>query len=267
MRLDQWLVKMQLVPSRSKAQELIRLGHVEILKDQKWVSECDVSWDASRLQREQARIADDSLLKYVSRGGLKLEGALNHCQLSVTGWRCLDVGQSTGGFTDCLLQRGAKEVWGFDVGHDQLHESLTEDLRVKAFSGLHVKDFAAHSDWQPRLKEHFDLCVADVSFISLSQVLPHIIRAILAPAKLLLLVKPQFELEAKDLDKSGVVKDAQKFHSVKDKICHLALENQCKVLDYFPSSPRGQDGNQEFFLYAEFTDRHFIGERSGMPNS
>ena len=254
-RLDVALTQLKLAPSRSKAQELIRSGSVEVFVKNQWQTIDDVSFsvdvDVDNLVNNVViRIKPNEILKYVSRGGLKLQGALEHCALNVKGLICLDVGQSTGGFTDCLLAYGAQKVIGLDVGHDQLHSSLAKDPRVISFSGVNIRD----AEQVANLKIEFDkiqLCVVDVSFISLKMVFPELRRWLPAGALVLALVKPQFELEAKDLNKNGIVKDDLLLHGVKAKISDLALENGLKILDYFVCDIKGQDGNQEFFLYAK----------------
>lgn len=258
-RLDVALTQLKLAPSRSKAQELIRSGSVEVNVQGEWRTVEDVSFtleiDVDNLANKSnnpslIRIKPNEILKYVSRGGLKLQGALEHCALNVKGMICLDVGQSTGGFTDCLLAQGAQKVIGLDVGHDQLHHSLVSHPQVVSYSGVNIRDSQQMAD----LKIPFDkiqLCVVDVSFISLKMVFPELKRWLLSGTQILALVKPQFELEAKNLNKNGIVKDDLLLQSVRDKIHDLALENGLKILDYFVCDIKGQDGNQEFFIYAK----------------
>lgn len=252
MRLDQVLTKFKLAPSRSKAQALIQAGSVDLLLNGKWKTVEDVSFSAAKLKQEEIRITNSSLLKYVSRGGLKLESALSARGVQVQGLRCLDVGQSTGGFTHCLLSHGAKEVVGFDVGQGQLHESLRLNPNVVFYEGVHVRDLPNHLKLTKEFQKPFDLVVVDVSFISLAQVFPVLAKVLQKGVPILALVKPQFELDAKSLNKKGVVKSEELLHSVKSKISDLALEHGFKILDYFPSALKGTDGNQEFFLHAEF---------------
>ena len=240
-RLDQRLVELKLAPTRSKAQQLIQAGEVQV--NGKVVTQ--TSFAVSPETKIEV-LADAQTLKYVSRGGLKLEAALKHFQINVTGMRCLDVGLSTGGFTDCLLQHGAAHVAGIDVGHDQLHVKLREDPRLIAWSGVHVKDLAAHAGVQDFVCGGLDLIVVDVSFISLVQVLPH-----LPPSShQLLLVKPQFELSAEQLNKKGIVKDAAAGLKVVEQIATLMRIAGIEVRPAWTSAVQGQDGNQEYFLYA-----------------
>lgn len=254
MRLDLILTNLKIAPSRSKAQELIRAGKVEVRLQGVWRIISDVSFSVDNVDRGDIRLMDQEILKYVSRGGLKLEGALEHLKLDVRGFRCLDVGQSTGGFTHCLLERGAAHVTGIDVGHGQLHELLKRDPRVMAYEGVHLKDLG-QIDLKLPDGAALDLCVVDVSFISLRQVFPVLSTILPIGCRLLALVKPQFELDAKSLNKKGVVKDEQLLHNVRNQIYDLAVANGCKIKADFPSPIRGQDGNQEFFVYAEIESR------------
>ncbi len=243
-RLDQAVVELGFAPTRTKAQQMIEAGDVEVFARGEWstAAHCSLQVDTStEIVRAKA---GSEILKFVSRGGLKLEGALKHLGLDVRGFKCLDLGISTGGFTDCLLKAGAEKICGVDVGHGQLHPSLENDSRVALFEGVNVKDINAY----PRLKKwigtQLDLCVADLSFISLLGVLPDIKKALPPQTKFLGLVKPQFELGQSALNKAGVVKDHSLFAD---------LEKRARALlpgsDFFPSRIQGQDGNQEFFLF------------------
>lgn len=245
-RIDMVMVERGLAPSRTKAQALIAGGMVEIFQNGKWSFAHSPS---QMVTTEEIRVKEDSEeLRFVSRAGLKLEGALNKLQLDVTGWRCLDVGLSTGGFTDCLLKRGAKEVCGFDVGHGQLAKSLRTEPRLRAFEGVHVKDLKSHDAIQAWLKSGLDLCVIDVSFISLVQVLP-LLTAAIPPAPVLALVKPQFEVGVDGVDKRGLA-DPKLFDDVKRRVLLALQKCGLSTKDYFPSDVKGQDGNQEFFVFA-----------------
>jgi 23S rRNA (cytidine1920-2'-O)/16S rRNA (cytidine1409-2'-O)-methyltransferase len=239
-RLDQFLVEVGLAPTRSKAQQMLAAGEVRV----RGQVITQASHKADGLSVDDIEIQGDTL-KYVSRGGLKLEAALAHLQLDVRGWRCLDVGISTGGFADCLLQHGAGEVAGFDVGHGQLAPKLNG--RVCSWEGVHVKDLATHCELQEWLALGVNLIVVDVSFISLLQVIPW-----LPKARLLALVKPQFEVGAAQLNGRGVVKDVALFDDVRDRILRQLQNCGFTSLDYFASAVKGQDGNQEFFAYADF---------------
>ena len=249
-RLDVALVEWGLAPTRSKAQQLIAAGEVEIRAREaaEWIPAAQAG--AAAPERERVRLrADSRTLKYVSRGGLKLEGALAHLALNVSGWRCLDVGVSTGGFADCLLQHGAAAVLGFDVGHGQLHPRLSDELRLEAHEGLHVKDAPAFPPVRKFVDRGCDLAVADLSFISIRAVLPDIHRLLPTGARLLALVKPQFEVGAENLSKQGLVRDANLFDRVRLEVLNAASTVGFDVRDYFPSRVKGQDGNQEFFVF------------------
>ncbi|MCX8097443.1 MAG: TlyA family RNA methyltransferase [Casimicrobiaceae bacterium] len=243
-RADVALVERGLAASRTLARRLIEGGHVHMLcggQRRSVTRPSEVVPAEARLEVDSAPILD-----YVSRGGLKLAGALAHLKLDVGGLRCLDVGQSTGGFTDCLLAHGAAQVVGIDVGHGQLHPKLACDPRVIAYEGIHARNLPPELAPGP-----FDLIVADVSFISLTQVLP-ICPGRLAPdGRVLALVKPQFEVGRSALGKGGIVRDPARFDEVRQRVCSAAQGLGFDILDYFPSPIAGGDGNREFFLYAQ----------------
>lgn len=204
-------------------------------------------------------LADAAEARYVSRGGLKLEGALRQTRLSVAGKRCLDVGQSTGGFTDCLLQHGAVSVVGVDVGHGQLHPTLRSDACVVCIEGVNARTLSATDlvascadgeKPEASFDEDFEVIVGDVSFISLTLVLPALVPLLAPKGALLLLVKPQFELQPGQVGKGGIVRDAALYTVVEQRLrdCLASLEMQ--VLGWFESAVAGGDGNREFFVYA-----------------
>jgi 23S rRNA (cytidine1920-2'-O)/16S rRNA (cytidine1409-2'-O)-methyltransferase len=245
-RLDLVLVEAGLAPSRTKAQELIAAGEVEVFVRGEWSQARSASQTA---EAKDIRVREGSeVLRYVSRGGLKLEGALEELGLEVTGFRCVDAGLSTGGFSDCLLQRGAKEICGFDVGHGQLDPRLQNDTRLLSFEGVNVKDLEGHPEIRAWIAKGVDLCVADLSFISTVSVLPALVKAIPA-SRWLLLIKPQFEAGQENLNKRGVA-SPESFDDVKGRVLR-ALE-KCGLSNerYFASRVKGQDGNQEFFVFA-----------------
>lgn len=242
MRADQLLVQRGLVPSRSAAQRLIEGGAVRWLGPQGWA----VPRKAGDELPEgcEVEITDDAELRFVSRGGLKLDGALAHCGIDVTGMTCLDVGQSTGGFTDVLLQRGAARVVGIDVGHAQLHTKLRDDPRVTALEGVNAR----HLDAAALPVRRFDLVVGDLSFISLALVLPRL--APLVAGQLLMLVKPQFELQPGDIGKGGLVKSPASYARVEQKLRSACAACGLIVTAWFDSPIAGGDGNHEFFIRA-----------------
>lgn len=254
MRLDVWLHSQKLSPSRSKAAELIRAGEVELETGSGWKQITDPAFAiGADFPPSKIRIKSDaSVLRFVSRGGLKLEAALARLKLDVTGWRCLDVGQSTGGFTHCLLGKGASAILGIDVGHNQLHKDLLSETRIVHLEGCHVRDLP-HNEYVSRwLEGGLQLSVIDVSFISLLAVLKPLAQALPPRTPILALVKPQFELEKKCLDKRGVVHDVSQYEVVRAKILEELPKLGYEPREYFPSELRGQDGNQEYFVWAEF---------------
>lgn len=250
-RLDQALVSWGLAPTRSKAQQLIKQGEVEVHQKGQWQKIEQTSFNVQHLRPEDVRLNESSnTLKYVSRGGLKLEAALDHLQLNVDGWRCLDVGLSTGGFADVLLGRGAAGVLGIEVGRDQLHPSLHQECRLTAIEGLHIKDAASDERVVSWLKNGVQLAVVDVSFISLKQVLPHLKNLLPPKAMLLALFKPQFEVGPEFLNKRGIVKDADQVSELRKKMSTALDQQEFSSLEDFPCAIKGQDGNQEYFFFA-----------------
>ncbi len=236
MRIDRLLVARGLFESRAKAQAAIAAGLVTA--------------DDAPVARASDEIAADAVLHataahpYVSRGGVKLAAALDHFRFDPAGRACLDVGASTGGFTEVLLARGARRVYAVDVGHGQLHGSLCERSEVVSLEGADIRALEP-----ARLAEPPELAVIDVSFISLKLVLPAV-RALLAPvAPLLALIKPQFEAGRAYL-KKGIVRDPQVHAAVCDEIAGCATSLGFRVAGTFKSPIFGGDGNREFFLGA-----------------
>ena len=245
-RVDALLVARGLAPSRTAAQRMIAAGRV---------SGPDGRIDkASHELPENAalQVTEDADDRYVSRGGLKLAGALAQSGVDVRGRICLDVGQSTGGFTDCLLQAGAAHVVGVDVGHAQLRAKLRDDPRVVCIEGLNARALERDDLGEHCPEAGFDLVVADVSFISLTLVLPQL-PALLAPnGAMLLLVKPQFEMGSPEaVGKGGVIRDATVYPKVEAKLRAACEAARLKVRTWFESPIVGGDGNREFFLWVE----------------
>jgi len=195
-------------------------------------------------------LQDDAESRYVSRGGLKLEGALRQSGLSIKGLRCLDVGQSTGGFTDCLLQQGAAEVVGIDVGHAQVHERIRADERVVCIEGLNARELLLDDERIPEGTDGFDLVVGDVSFISLTLVLPGVVQFLKPSGQLLMLVKPQFELQPGQVGKHGIVRDTSLYAFVGDRVRTTLAGLGLKTTAWQDSVIDGGDGNKEFFVQA-----------------
>ncbi|WP_047238050.1 TlyA family RNA methyltransferase [Chromobacterium subtsugae] len=243
-RIDILLVEQGLAASRTAAQNLIAAGRVShqgavVAKpSQKFPPHAEFA------------VVADAADRYVSRGGLKMQGALAQTGIAVDGWCALDVGQSTGGFSDCLLQYGARRVVGVDVGHDQLHQRLRDDARVRYFEGVNARALDHAALLAANDGDGFDLIVCDVSFISLSLVLPSALPLLKPGGRLLSLVKPQFEVGREGLSKGGIVRDASLYPLVQDKINRVLAEQNMKTLAWFDSPIKGGDGNHEFFVHA-----------------
>jgi 23S rRNA (cytidine1920-2'-O)/16S rRNA (cytidine1409-2'-O)-methyltransferase len=252
MRIDQLLVERGLAASRSQAQRLIA-GGVQ------W-QQPDGGWRAVVKNRDEVpesaalQLLDDAESRYVSRGGLKLEGALKATGVQVDGLRCLDVGQSTGGFTDCLLQHGAAEVVGIDVGHAQVHPRIQGDERVVCIEGVNARELEPGDERIPDALEGFDLMVGDVSFISLTLVLPGVVHLLKPTGQLLMLVKPQFELQPGQVGKGGIVKDDTHFPFIENRVRTALTELGMQVTAWLDSPIAGGDGNREFFVQACWPD-------------
>jgi len=235
-RLDNLLLLRGLAESRQKARALILAGWV--LVEDKVVDKAGalVPLSASLRLKEQ--------LPYVSRGGIKLKGALDHFGLKVRDFVVLDVGAATGGFTDCLLQEGAKKVYALDVGYGQLALKLRNDDRVVVIERTNIRHFDG-----ALITEPIDLAVIDVSFISLKLVLPAVLRLIKDEAYVLALIKPQFEVSRGEVGKRGVVRDRDKHERVIKEISNFCGEIGISVLGCTPCCLPGPAGNREFFIY------------------
>jgi 23S rRNA (cytidine1920-2'-O)/16S rRNA (cytidine1409-2'-O)-methyltransferase len=249
MRADQLLVERGLAASRSQAVRLIAGG-------MRWRDAgTGDAWRAVLKNRDEVpesaelELDDAAEARYVSRGGLKLEGALAASGIDPAGKLCLDVGQSTGGFTDCLLQRGAAKVVGVDVGHGQLHARLREDERVEAIEGVNARALSP-DDLGDDGASRFDLIVGDLSFISLTLVLPAVVPFLAHDGHLLMLVKPQFELQPGQVGKGGIVRDASMYAVVEKRLRDACEALDLRVLQWFDSPIAGGDGNREFFIHA-----------------
>ena len=280
MRADLFLVEHGFATTRSQAQRLIGSGvQWRVVVDE---AEADLGVVApwKRVAKNGDEIADNAEVevldnteaKYISRGGLKLEGALKATKLDITGLRCLDIGQSTGGFTDCLLQHGAAQVVGVDVGHGQLHASMRDDERVVCLEGINARSLTAidlvaacvlneaatdpfDDETEPvntsNIDPVFDFLTGDLSFISLTLVLPAVVRLLKPHGHLLMLVKPQFELQPGQIGKGGIVRDAAHFEFVEQRLRDCCASLGVAVLGWMPSSIDGGDGNREFFIHGK----------------
>ena len=236
-RLDVMLVQRGLAPSRERAQALLLAGQVRVNGERMEKPGSRVDADA------RVELAGDGL-RYSSRGGLKLEGALEDFSVAAQGRVCLDVGSSTGGFTDCLLQHGAQRVYAVDVTVNQLDWKLQKDSRVKLIE-RNARYLKAED-----VGEAVDLVAMDVSFISVTKVLPAVLPIARPDADFLVLIKPQFELEKADVGKGGIVRDAELQKRAVENVKSAAAALGLEIIGVRPSRIAGSEGNQEFFLHA-----------------
>jgi 23S rRNA (cytidine1920-2'-O)/16S rRNA (cytidine1409-2'-O)-methyltransferase len=236
-RLDVLLVERGLAPSRERAQAILLAGQVRV--------------NGVKMEKAGSQVAADArveivgeTLRYASRGGLKLEGALEDFGIDPRDRTCLDVGSSTGGFTDCLLQRGARKVFAVDVSIDQLDWKLRQDARVVTIE-RNARYLRAEDIGEPP-----SLIVMDVSFISVTKILPALVPIAPAESELLILIKPQFELEKRDVGKGGIVRDESLREKAVERVRAAAAEAGLELLGMQPSHLPGAEGNQEYFLHA-----------------
>ena len=233
-RLDVLLVERALAETRQRAQALILAGDVKVNGNR--VDK------AGTLIAGDAEIAVRAPLKYVGRGGLKLEGALDAFHIDPYSKICADVGASTGGFSDCLLQRGAVRVYAVDVGYGQIAWKLRTDERVVVMDRVNVR-------YLDSLPEAVDLAVVDVSFISLTLVLPVVAKLLAPRGEIIALIKPQFEAGRDQVGKGGIVRDARIHRTVIEKIANYAIERGLRLGGLCRSPIEGADGNVEFFIF------------------
>ena len=247
LRLDQLLVSQGLANSRTRAQRLIRHGRVRLASPSRVLTKPSEKWPIDT----HFEVEDDPEERYVSRAGLKLEGVLTVLNRRLEGKVVLDVGQSTGGFTDCALHFGARHVIGVEVGHGQLAEALRQDPRVTCLEGLNARHMSMAAPLHEAIAAYpVDMAVMDVSFISQTLILPEIAALLPAGGELISLVKPQFELTPGALDKRGVVRKPAYFKEVEDKI-RAACDTCGLAIHHWQESPiTGGDGNREFLLHA-----------------
>lgn len=243
-RLDVVLVERNLVQSRERARALILAGRV-LVDEQK----IDKPGAAVALDAAIRLLGED--LRYVSRGGLKLEAALDHWHIDVTGSACLDIGASTGGFTDCLLQRGAAHVIAVDTGFGQIAMKLRNDPRVRLVERTNARFLAPNALAEPG--PSLTLLVMDVSFISATLLLGPVLAAAPALTQAVILVKPQFEAGRGNVGKGGIVRDPAVHKLAVEKVSHSITELGWHVVETIPSPITGTEGNQEFLLYARST--------------
>jgi 23S rRNA (cytidine1920-2'-O)/16S rRNA (cytidine1409-2'-O)-methyltransferase len=238
-RLDEALVARGFYPTRSRARDAIKRGTVTV--------------DGQTITKPAQAVTDDALIAmadpaqvYVSRAALKLKHALDHFGLSPQGLDCLDIGASTGGFSEVLLERGARHVTAIDVGHGQFAQSLARDSRVTLWEGLNARDLEP-----THLKAPTQFIVCDVSFISLKLALPRALDLAASGAKLIALIKPQFEAGRAALGRDGVVKDELAWRQVCDDIASWLKSERWSVIGLLPSPLEGGSGNKEFLIAAE----------------
>ena len=243
-RLDTELVRRQLVSGRREATELIDAGRI-------LVNGAIASKAAHQVGPADAVVVSGPPARFVSRGGEKLDAALEVCGIDVAGRRVLDAGASTGGFTDCVLQRGATHVVALDVGHGQLHPKIRDDERVTVMERFNVRDMTIDD-----IGGEVDVVVADLSFISLTLVVPALIGVCRPGSELVLLVKPQFEVGRRDVSKGkGIISDPELHQTACDGV-RESCENAGATVHQIISSPiTGAEGNKEFLLYATVREK------------
>ncbi|HET8783489.1 MAG TPA: TlyA family RNA methyltransferase [Pyrinomonadaceae bacterium] len=239
-RIDKLLVERGLAESRTKAQALVMAGVV--LVDEQRVEKPSEQFAID--VRIRVKHADAPASRYVGRGGLKLEAALVEFQLGVEGAVCLDVGASTGGFTDCLLKNGAQQVFAIDVGHNQIDWRLRTDPRVVVREGVNAR-YLQPSDFPTR----FDLAVVDVSFISATKILPAVVPLMRDGGSIVTLIKPQFEVGRGDVGGGGIVRDPAKRAQAVETVNAAALELGLRVAGLIESPIQGAEGNVEFLAH------------------
>ena len=233
-RLDQLLVGRGLFPSREQARRAILAGKVSVATR--------VVDKPSELLDEQTAIAVKPTRKYVGRGALKLESALDYFDIDLEGKTALDIGASTGGFTDCMLQRGIEKVYAVDVGYGQLDWKLRNNPRVSVLEKVNARFLT-----RDHVQEVVDVCVIDVSFISLTLILPNALALLKRDGVILALIKPQFELQRSEVGKGGIVRDPRLHQKAQDKIVAFVNDLGHVVADIAPAALKGADGNQAFF--------------------
>ncbi|MGI8836609.1 MAG: TlyA family RNA methyltransferase [Pyrinomonadaceae bacterium] len=241
-RIDKLLVQRGLAESRTKAQAMV-MGGIVLANEQR-VAKPSATIPANAEIRIKG--GDDPGSRYVGRGGVKLEAALSKFPIDVSDLNCLDVGASTGGFTDCLLQHGARHVVSIDVGHNQIDWRLRTDPRVEVREGINAR-YLKPGDFETQ----FDLIVMDVSFISATKILAAIVPLLKKAGCLVLLIKPQFEVGRGEVGKGGIVRDPEKHARVVEEVNDAAKELGLAVRNVIESPLRGADGNVEFLALYE----------------
>lgn len=238
-RIDKLLVDLELAESRTKAQALVMAGVV--LVDEGLVRKSSEQFEPTRSIRLKGGSAET---KYVGRGGLKLEAALSAFQINPTGYTCIDIGSSTGGFTDCLLQHGSQSVTAIDSGTNQLVWKLRNDDRVDPRENTNARNLSPDD-----FASLFDLAVMDVSFISVTKIIPAIIELLTPSGSIVVLIKPQFEVGRGEVGKGGIVRDAEKHARVVSEINHFAEHLGLEIKGVIDSPILGAEGNKEFLAH------------------
>jgi len=234
LRLDQLLVGRGFFQSREQARRSILAGEISVATR--------IADKPSELFDEQTEIEVKLTRKYVGRGALKLESALERFHIDAHGKTALDIGASTGGFTDCMLQRGAEKIYAVDVGYGQLDWKLRNDPRVIVLEKTNARFLT-----RDQVQELVDICVIDVSFISLTLILPNAVALLKPDGLILALIKPQFELQRSEVGKGGIVRDPRLHQRAQDKIVAFVNDLGHVVAGLAPAGIKGADGNQEFF--------------------
>lgn len=248
LRIDLLLTEQGLVKSRSQAQTFISEGRVSYEQNNKWIKATKPSL---KLPIDiPLNIIVNKTDKYVSRGALKLEGALRHTKLDIKGFHVLDIGQSTGGFSDCVIQHGAAHVVGIEVGKGQLDSRLHNHQQIVCLEGINARNLRIEDLNGHFPKNGFDLVVMDVSFISQTKILPQLPSLLGKAGHLITLVKPQFEVGKEFIGKGGIVKDTQRVNQLTKDIQVFVRTLGFNVQCYLESPIKGGDGNQEFLLWA-----------------
>lgn len=242
-RLDVLLVKQGFVPSREKAKTVIMAGQVFVNNQRE--DKAGSSFDETKVTIE----VRGNTLKYVSRGGLKLEKAMTEFPIVLEGKCCMDIGASTGGFTDCMLQNGAKKVYSIDVGHGQLDWKLRQDDRVVCMEKTNFRYVT-----NEQIPEPIDFASVDVSFISLEKILPPAYELLIPDGEMVCLIKPQFEAGREKVGKKGVVTDKKVHKEVIENVIRFATSIQFEVLGLSFSPIKGPEGNIEYLLHIRKKD-------------
>lgn len=247
-RLDKLLLQRGLAPSRERAQALILAGRV-LVNEQK-------------VEKAGATVADDVTIRilgddlpYVGRGGLKLARALEYWRIDVAGKTCVDIGASTGGFTDCLLQHGAARVIAVDTGYGQMDARLRDDPRVRLLEKTNARYLTPEQIWPDGQREAISFLAMDVSFISATLILPAVLRCVRSSSatfEMVVLVKPQFEVGRQQVGKGGIVRDPQAQQAAVDKVVGAVVELGGSEVEVIESPILGAEGNREFLLHVRF---------------